>query len=147
MKFHYEYLPGKGKIGLTAFFANRTNKNEMYMYLGSYGADDIAYNPMFYLRWHAGIGTNFYIFPPGFFRLMTGLSYMTGEYKVERMVSSGYETEYYLGYKTLNSLISSWMLCVEPVDDLQVKGGFEVPLYNDAIFSVPWIRVDVSLGF
>jgi hypothetical protein len=85
IKVSFEYLPGKGFIGLYAAHSLNTNPQN-FIYYAYYDNDYFYGNIMKLLHWNSRVGINAYIFSPGSFRLSTGLHYARGIFTEETIL-------------------------------------------------------------
>jgi hypothetical protein len=82
LKVSFEYLPGKGFIGLYAAHSINTSPVQFFTY-EDFEVRNYYGNIMRLLNWNSRAGINAYLFPPGSFRLSLGLQYARGSFTEE----------------------------------------------------------------
>lgn len=146
LQVSYEYLPGRGYFGIFGTISKNLEPFNDLHYAG-----EEYYMPMLkYLKTSFRVGANAYVFPPGFFRLSAGLSWITASY--------GYEETEYIDYepwtqttlkenRRMNGILLSSTLYIQPDDFYQFRLGADIPLYARPNFNVGMIRLEVALNF
>lgn len=150
LKISFEYLPGNGFIGLYAAYSLNTNPHNFVYYNDAY-TYYIYSIIMKTLHWNGRVGVNAYIFPPGSFRLSSGLHYITGKYK-EEMISfpdeEPWTSTHSVTDKSLNGLMFSPGLHWQPKDYLRITLAVDIGIYmkpklnNNSI-----LRTEISFNF
>lgn len=145
----FEHLPGKGKVGYFATLALNSNPLMMIENIDqNYYYDNTDYiSTLRFLKSSFRAGANLYLFPPGFFRLSAGLSYIRGSYDLER-TEHFTEEPYMLTKKEksqkMNGLLFSPALNVQPLDNIYVKLGIDYLFYTDTKFNQGMFSLDIA---
>jgi hypothetical protein len=152
LQVSYEYLPGRGYFGIFGTIS----KNLKPVNDSHYAGDELYYEDKYYmsmlkyLKTSFRAGVNAYIFPPGFFRLSAGLSWITANYGYERLEYIDYEPWTRTSLKenrTMNGILFSSALNFQPDDFYQLRVATDIPLYASPNFYVGMIRLEVALNF
>jgi hypothetical protein len=150
IKASFEYLPGKGYLGLYA--AHSLNMNpQNFMIYDNYLNQYFYGNIMKLMHWNTRAGINAYIFPPGSFRLSSGLHYVRGRYTEEKLIHMNKEpwtTRFEFNNKSFSGLFLS------PGLNWQYNKYFRFNLAIDSgIYNYPRVagnsilRSEISLTF
>jgi|GEM_PF-7021641 len=150
IKVSFEYLPGKGYIGLYAAHSVNTNPQNLMFY--DYYQEDYFYgNITKLLHWNSRAGINAYIFPPGSFRLSAGLHYARGRYTEEKMIQMNEEpwtTTSELNDKSFYGLFLSPGLHWQWKSYLRLTLAIDLGMYrNPNLNSKSVLRSEISLNY
>jgi hypothetical protein len=152
LQVSYEYLPGRGYFGIFGTISKNLDPVYDSHYAGEelYNEDNYYFSMLKYLKTSFRAGVNAYIFPPGFFRLSAGLSWITAGYGYEKVEYIDYEpwTRTILKEnRTLNGILLSSTLNIQPDDFYQFRLGADIPLYANPNFKVGMIRMELAINF
>jgi hypothetical protein len=146
----FEYLTGKGYIGLYASHSINTDPQNLIFY--EYYHEDYFYgNITQLLHWNSRAGINAYIFRPGSFRLSSGLHYVRGRYTEEKIIQLNEEpwtTTSELNDKSFNALFLSPGLHWQWKSYLRLTLAIDLGIYrNPNVNSKSVLRSEISLNF
>lgn len=137
LRVSYEFLPGKARWGYKASFSKNLEKSDMYI------------NEYLSLRrnthWLGSLGVNYYFFPPGTFRIGTGLDYLAGsgeEYIYQENVSVAYKEK-----KTVSGIAFNLTLFYRLSNDLTLSFGTEYPVITNVERTSPIASLEILLSF
>jgi hypothetical protein len=132
-RFTYEYFPFNPHLGLKASLSLRSSPYKIEIWEGENIDNDETYyyrNFRGYSIWHGTLGCNYYFFPPGSFRAITGLHYLTGSYYVSKIITDNNNNV--VGTedikRPINGLLLSSYLFWTLNDYLDFDVGFDIPL-------------------
>jgi hypothetical protein len=145
----FEHLPGKGHLGYFVTLSLNSNPVELVKNIDqSYSYDNTEYTATLrFLKTSFRAGANAYLFPPGFFRLSAGLSYIRGNYDLER--TEYFNQEPFMLVKKeknlkMNGILFSPALNVQPVDNLHFRMGIDYVLVSNTGFKQGMFRLEMA---
>lgn len=139
LTFSYELLPGNAHVGFKLSYSRSMDSWPTYQ-------DDyfsLNHNAL----WYGSLGMNYYFFPPGTFRVGTGLRYVTGKYEIQIYE---YENQTPLEYKerrNINGMMFSLFGFYNVHKNLAVNLGFDAPVAMKPKNSATVIRCELLLNF
>jgi hypothetical protein len=151
LQISYEYLLGKGYVGIFGTLAKNLDPFKATEYIDyTYEYSNPYYASMLrYLNTSFRMGVNAYIFPPGFFRISAGLSWITGRYDYERteyLNQEPYMRTTLEKNRGMNGILFSPALNVQPDDFYQIRLGVDIPLSSSAKFNTGMFRLELAIN-
>jgi hypothetical protein len=150
IKVSFEYLPGKGYVGLYAAHSINTNPQN-HMFYNYYNNDYYYGNIMNLLHWNSRAGINFYVFPPGSFRFSAGLHYAWGRFTEEKIIQMNEEpwtTTTEINNKSFNGLFLSPGLNWQFNSSLRFTLAIDIGIFgNPKVDSNSILRSEISFNF
>jgi hypothetical protein len=151
LKVSFEYLPGNGFIGLYTSFSINTDPRRRSIYEGYEDYYDFNVNIMKTLHWNGRAGINGYIFPPGSFRISSGLHWITGKYVEELIVDlqqPPWSATKSITDKSFNGLLFSPALNWQPISYLRITAAIDLGIYtNPEVTNKSIFRTELLLNF
>lgn len=150
IKVSFEYLPGNSIIGLYTSFSLNTDPPDRFIYEG-YEDYDFHSNIMKSVHWNGRAGINAYIFPPGSFRISSGLHWITGKYVEELIVhlqEPPWSSTKSRTNKSFNGMLFSPGLHWQPKRFLRITAAVDIGIYpNPNVADNSIVRTDLMFNF
>ncbi len=139
LTFSYEFLPGKAHLGYKIAYGHNLNPWPTYQddYFG------LTHNAL----WYGSVGMNYYFFPPGSFRLGTGLRYVSGKYEVQFYEYSNETPVEWKERRNFNGMMLSLFGFYNIHKNLAINLGFDAPVAMKPKNSATVIRCELLLNF
>jgi hypothetical protein len=150
LKVSFEYLPGKGYIGLYVTHSVNTNPQNLVFYENS--SEGYFYgNFTKLLHWNTRAGINAYLFRPGSFRLSSGLHYTHGKFTEEtwkQLDEPPWSSTSKLIDKSFNAIILSPGLNWQLNRYLRTTFAIDIGIYkNLQVYRSTILRSEIQLNF